>query len=545
MISVTSLKKILGGRVLFENLTFHVSDGETVAIAGENGTGKSTLLKILAGVISQDEGDINTPKGTTIGYLPQHIEFDSKNGLYEEVSSVFEDIKKLHNEMRELEEQFSMPEYDEEKYQKLLDRYGDIQDELIRRDAFEIDGKVAEVLRGLGFKKRDWEKSVNQFSGGWKMKIYLAKLLLKRPNLLLLDEPTNHLDIDARNWLEEFLSSYPYSVIFISHDRYFVDTTAKRIYEIFNKKLEVYHCSFSKYLEEREERIDKIYMAKKKQDDEIARMQSFIDKFRAQVAKAQLVQSRIRAIEKMEKIDVPPRRKKIRFNFPPAPSCGSTIVEVRGLSKSFGENVVFKDLEFTIVKGEKVVLLGVNGAGKTTLLRIITEHLKPDSGEVKIGHNVIVDYFEQEQTHNLDNSLTVLQEMNKNAPFDMVPKIRSLLGLFLFSGDDVNKSVGVLSGGERARLALAKMLLRPSNLLILDEPTNHLDILAKEVLMEAIQSYGGTVIFVSHDRYFVSNTASRVIELHDQTMRDFPGTYEEYYIFKKRMQLDEGEDDVR
>lgn len=545
MISAINLKKVISGRTLFEKVTFHVNDGDVVALAGDNGTGKTTLLRILAGHESSDEGQINCPKNTTIGYLPQEWRSESELPLYEEVSAVFSDIREMQAEMHELEEKFAMPEYDEKAYQKLLDRYGELQDIMQARDAFEVEGQIADVLRGLGFRRRDWQKPVRTFSGGWQMKICLAKILLQRPTVLLLDEPTNHLDIDARNWLEDFLKGYPFAVLMISHDRHFLDAMTKRIHEIFNKKLETYNCSFTAYLDEREERLEKVVIAKRKQEQEIARMQEFIDKHRAQIARAQLVQSRIRTIEKMEIIQVPPQRRKMRFSFPKAPHSGSTVVEVRDLAKSFGDNHVFKDINFTVARGEKVVLLGVNGAGKTTLLRSINSKLETDVGTVRLGTGVIVDHFDQDQTYHLNNNSSILEELMRDAPHDMVPRLRSLLGLFLFSGDDVTKMIGVLSGGERARVALAKMLLRPSNLLIMDEPTNHLDVIAKEVLMHALREYDGTILFVSHDRHFVEGIATRVIELYDGKLRDFPGTYSEFYEHKKRMKLDEEPEDLR
>ncbi len=545
MIAVKNLSKYHGDRCLFKDVTFHVNDNEVVGLCGENGSGKSTILKILAGIESSESGEFNCPKGTSFGYLPQDIIMKSDKTLYEEVAEVFSEIIGLKKEAEEIEELFAAGNYDEKQYQKLLDRYGDLQEKIMMADVHTIDADIHDVLRGLGFMRKHWNKKVSEFSGGWQMKIYLARLLLQKPDVLLLDEPTNHLDIDARNWLESFLKQYSKSVVIVSHDRHFMDAVVKKIFEIYASRLEIYHGTFSKYLIEREERIDKLYIAYEKQQDEIAKMQEFIDRFRAKIDKAQLVQSRIKTLEKMEKITLPPRRKKIKFFFPKAISSGEVMVEAFDVAKSYGNQKVFDPVSFTISRGEKIVLLGVNGAGKTTLIKIITQNLEPDGGEARLGHNVKIDYFAQDQAQELNPTNSVLSEVSQNCPVDMAPKLRTLLGTFLFTGDDVNKSVSILSGGERARLSLAKMLLRQSNFLILDEPTNHLDVLAKDVLKEALMKYDGTVLFVSHDRDFVSNVATRVLELYDGRLRDYPGTYEEFLEHKLRNNLDADPDDIR
>ncbi len=545
MIAVKNLSKYHGERCLFKDATFHINDGEVVGFCGENGTGKSTMLKILCGIDTPDSGEINCPKGTTFGYLPQDIIMKSDKTLYEEVSEVFKEILELKKEAEKIEELFASGDYDENQYQKLLDRYGELQDKIMMFEAHTVDAQIHDVLRGLGFLHKHWTKKVSEFSGGWQMKIYLAKLLLMKPSVLLLDEPTNHLDIDARNWLERFLKNYPNSVLIVSHDRHFMDSVVNKIFEVYAGKLESFSCNFSRYLVDREERIDKLYIAYEKQQDEIAKIQEFIDRFRAKIDKAQLVQSRIKTLEKMEKIVLPPRRKKIKFFFPPALPSGEVIIEAFDVTKSYGNLKVFEPFSFTVSRGEKVVLLGVNGAGKTTLIKTITKNIAPTGGEVRIGHNVKIDYFAQDQAQELNPTNSVLGEVSQNCPFDMVPKLRTLLGTFLFSGDDVNKSVSVLSGGERARLSIAKMLLRQSNFIIMDEPTNHLDVLAKDVLKEALQKYEGTVLFVSHDRDFVSNVATRVLEIYDGKLRDYPGTYEEFLEYKLRNNLDADPDDIR
>ena len=438
MLSVRGLKRVISGKLLFDGVTFHVNDGEVVALAGDNGTGKSTLLRFIAGLESPDGGAISHPRDTTIGYLPQDIALTEGATLDEYLHEPFSDVASLQGEARELEERFAMPDYDEKKYQKLMDRYGEIQDLLLARDAYEIEGKIAEVLRGLGFRKRDLGKRVDTFSGGWQLKICLARLLLLNPGILLLDEPTNPLDIDARNWLEEFLTAYRHSVLIVSHDRHFLDATVCRIHELFNRGLETYHCKYSQYLVEREARVDKVYKMKEKQDEEIARVREFVARNRTRVETASLCQSRLKALERMEIIQVPPRRRKIRFRFPPAPPCGNIVLEAEGLAKSYGDHRVFEGVGFTALKGEKIVLLGVNGAGKSTLIKILTGHVKADRGEYRLGAGVVVDYFAQDQTYRLDNTATVLEEMLRHAPIDMVPAIRSLLALFLFQAQNTN-----------------------------------------------------------------------------------------------------------
>ena len=393
---------------------------------------------------------------------------------------------------------------------------------------------MADVLKGLGFSLADQQRRTEEFSGGWQMRIALAKLLLARPNLLLLDEPTNHLDLPARNWLEEYLADYPGSVVLVSHDRYFLDATVKRITEVGLKTLTDYHGNYSHYVTEHAARMERLREAHRRQSEEVEKAEVFINRFRYTATKARQVQSRIKQLDKMERIELPPERKKIRFKFPEAPRPGRVVLELKGVRKAYGPNVVLGHLDLMIERGDRIALVGPNGAGKSTLMRILAGDLHADEGVRLLGHKVVLDYFAQDQAAVLNSSRTVLEEMSAASSVSMGPMIRTILGGFLFGSDDVFKKVAVLSGGERNRLALAKMLLNPSNVLLLDEPTNHLDLDSKEVLLDALEDYGGTLVFVSHDRYFVDNLATKVIEVGGGEAPLYPGGYEDFLYWKKQ-----------
>ncbi len=405
---------------------------------------------------------------------------------------------------------------------------------------YEIEARVAAVLKGLGFSLKDQERKTEEFSGGWQMRIALAKLLLARPNLLLMDEPTNHLDLPARNWLEEYLGDYPGAVVLVSHDRFFLDATIKRITEVGLKTLTDYHGNYSHYVVEHEARMERLKAAWRRQTDEIAKAEVFINRFRYTATKAKQVQSRIKLLDKVERIEIPAERKKIKFRFPEAPRPGRIVLETRGIRRAYGENVVLGKVDLMIERGDHIALVGPNGAGKTTLMQILAGVDRPDDGVRVEGHNVVLDYFAQDQASELNATRTVYEEMSSASPLSMIPMIRTVLGGFLFEGDDVYKKVSVLSGGERNRLALGKMLLRPSNVLLLDEPTNHLDLDSKEVLLDALAAYAGTLIFVSHDRYFVDRLASKVIEVGEGVAPLYPGGYEDFLYSKRK--LEAGED---
>jgi ATP-binding cassette subfamily F protein 3 len=417
----------------------------------------------------------------------------------------------------------------------MLDRYAELTDRFRLAEGYTIDLRVATVLEGLGFSKDDYGRPADTFSGGWQMRIALAKLLLGRPGLLLLDEPTNHLDLDARNWLESYLREYPHAVILVSHDRYFLDSVVTRIADLSLRSITDYHGNYSDYLVERDARLERLRAAKKEQDDEVARVKLFIDRFRYQATKAAQVQSRIKLLDKVVPIEVPPERKRVHFTFPAAPKSGRMVLELKHVRKAYGALTVFEDLSLHVERGDRIALVGPNGAGKSTLMRMLSGEEGPDQGERLVGHQVVAEYFAQDEATRLDPSQTVYETLQSGSPLHMVPAIRNILGGFLFSGDDVYKKAGVLSGGERTRLAVARMLLRPSNLLLLDEPTNHLDLDSKDVLLDALVDYGGTLIFVSHDRYFVERLATRIIEVGHGRAESFPGTYLEF-LWRKEHQ---------
>jgi ATP-binding cassette subfamily F protein 3 len=444
----------------------------------------------------------------------------------------------MEAELHSLGQELERLPHDSPEHDQILDRYGELQEQFRHRGGYTMESEIGTVLKGLGFSQDDWYRDCGEFSGGWQMRIALARLLLQRPDVLLLDEPTNHLDIEARNWLEEYLCSYPGSVILVSHDRFFMDQVCSRIAEVWNHTIADYHCSYSRYLVQREERVSALREAKRLQDEEVEKTEDFIRRFRYQANKASLVQSRIKQLEKVERIVIPPERKRIRFHFPTAPKSGKTVIELRGLTKAYGSHTVLSNVDLAIEKGERVALVGHNGAGKSTLMSVLAG-AEYQGGERIIGHNVIMDYFAQDQANVLDFERSAWDELYADAPYEMVPKLRDILGAFLFTGDDIHKRVGVLSGGERNRLALAKMLLRPSNLLLMDEPTNHLDLFSKEVLLDALKSFDGTVVFVSHDRYFVNGLATRIVEVEAGGVENYYGDYE-YYLGKKEGGLDAG-----
>jgi ATP-binding cassette subfamily F protein 3 len=533
MIQLSDLTKTFGDRVLFDHVTWQITDRERVGLCGPNGAGKTTLLKMMAGLDEPDDGAILKPAALTVGYLPQDGLNHSGRTVFEEASSAFADLLATKAEMHALEDRLGDEGIAEAEHEAMLHRYSDLQDRFRVHDGYSIELKTSTVLQGLGFKSADFERPTETFSGGWQMRIALAKLLLGQPNLLLLDEPTNHLDLEARNWLEEYLNAYPHAVILVSHDRFFLDSVVTRIADLTLRTLTDYHTNYSGYLAEHHERIEALRKAKREQDEDVARVKMFIDRFRYQATKASQVQSRIKQLEKVVPIEVPPERKKINFNFPPCAKSGRIALELTHVRKSYGDLTIFKDLTLHIERGDRIALVGPNGVGKSTLMRILSGEETPDAGQRTLGHNVVMQYFAQDEATRMDPAPTVYETLSSGSPLQMVPMIRNILGGFLFSGDDVYKHVRVLSGGERTRLAVARMLLRPSNTLLLDEPTNHLDLDSKEVLLDALVDYGGTLIFVSHDRYFVERLATKIIEIGGGTAVVFPGTYKEFLYHKE------------
>jgi ATP-binding cassette subfamily F protein 3 len=417
----------------------------------------------------------------------------------------------------------------------VLQRYGEVQEAWERGGGFSLDARVGEVLNGLGFQQREFADRIETFSGGWQMRIALAKLLLERPNLLLLDEPTNHLDLEARNWLEDYLAGYPHAVVLVSHDRFFLDRVVTRITEIDRRRLVDYTGNYSQYLETREAKHTELRSRAARQQEEIERIKRFIERFRAKATKAAQVQSRVKMLEKMERIEVPPERKLMALRLPEPPRTGRIVLELQKVNKSYGDKVVFRDTDLLVERGDKVALVGPNGAGKSTLMRLLAGDEPPDSGKRKLGSNAAVSFFSQERAHNLNESATVLENMMEASPVDWIPRLRTILGAFLFHGDDVDKKVKILSGGEESRLALAKMLLRTSNVLLLDEPTNHLDLDSKEILLLALKQYKGTVVFVSHDRYFIDELSNKILEVGGGSTELYWGNYEDYLRAKTEM----------
>ncbi len=532
MIQLSDLTKSFGDRVLIDHVTWQIDDGDRVGLCGPNGAGKTTLLKMLAGFDEPDSGGVVRPSTLTIGYLPQDGLSHSGRTVWEEAASAFQPLLDLKTEMHEIEHRLGDASVPQADHDAMLVRYSDIQDRFRLAEGYNIDLRIATVLRGLGFSQDDAQRPAETFSGGWQMRIALAKLLLGRPNLLLLDEPTNHLDLEARNWLEEYLAAYPYAVILVSHDRYFLDAVVTRITDLNLRKLTDYVGNYSKYVEQRDAMLERLRQAKRDQDEEVARVKMFIDRFRYQATKAAQVQSRIKLLDKVVPIEVPPERKRIHFTFPACAKSGRAVFELAHVRKAYGGLVVFGDLNLHIERGDRIALVGPNGAGKSTLMRMLSGEEEPDSGTRTLGHQVVMEYFAQDEATRLDPALTVYETLEAGSAHGMVPAIRNILGGFLFSGDDVYKKAGVLSGGERTRLAVARMLLRPSNTLLLDEPTNHLDLDSKDVLLEALEDYGGTLIIVSHDRYFVEKLATKIIEIGHGEAVVYPGTYAEFLWHK-------------
>ena len=533
MIQLSSLSKSFGDRVLLDNVSWQIDDRERVGLAGPNGAGKTTLLKMLAGLEEPDSGSVVKPSGLIVGYLPQDGLSHSGRTLLEEAGLAFKPLLDMRAEIQSLEERLGDDSADESEHADMLSKYSELQENFRRLEGYNNDLKITAVLRGLGFAPDDFDKPSETFSGGWQMRIALAKLLLTRPGLLLLDEPTNHLDLEARNWLEEYLADYPHAVILVSHDRFFLDSVVTRISEIGLRRLTDYTGNYSDFLVEREARMEHLRQQKREQDDEIERMQAFINRFRYQATKAAQVQSRIKMMDKIVPIEIPPERKRVHFTFPACAKSGRTVLDLRDVRKAYGNRLVFEHVNVHIERGDRIALIGPNGAGKSTMMRMLSGVETPDQGTRTEGHQVISQYFAQDEATRLDPTRTVYQTLAGDAPMHMVPAIRNILGGFLFSGDDVDKPVRVLSGGERTRLAVARMLLRPANTLLLDEPTNHLDLDSKDVLLEALEDFGGTLIFVSHDRYFVDKLATKVISIGAGDALLYPGNYEEFLWSQK------------
>ena len=531
-VQLSGISVAFGDRDILSNVTLNLNDTSRTSLSGSNGSGKSTLMKIIAGITQPDSGTVTSQQGIRVGYLPQDGLTYGKNTLIEEADSAFTYLHSIHNKMETIAGMLQDHTEDTRKTEILLQQHHELQEALLSGDYYNRIEKINQVLTGLGFSREEFSKNCSSFSGGWQMRIALAKILLSSPDIILLDEPTNYLDLEARNWLERFLKEFKGGVLVVSHDRYFLDVTVTEVIELFGGSLKRYKGNYSHYEAIRKEELKTLLEQYRRQQEEIEKLEDFINRFRSNASKASLVQSKIKYLEKLERIEIPESLKKIHFTFPQPPHSGKEVLKIKELHKAYRDNVIFNDFSTLFTRGEKVVITGANGAGKTTLLRIIAGEDSEYSGTVLFGTGVKTGYFSQDINRFQGKNHSILEELENIAPTHLIPHLRSMLGAFLFRGDDIYKSLAVLSGGEKSRLALLELLLFPVNLLVLDEPTNHLDIHSKDILLEALKNYSGTLIFVSHDRYFIENLANRVIDLTASGPREYPGDYS-YFLWKK------------
>jgi ATP-binding cassette subfamily F protein 3 len=534
MISAVDIRLQFGPKILLDNVSFRIGSRDRIGLVGSNGTGKSTLMKILVGDVTPDGGKVTRARYLTVGLLPQEgITLGGKT-LYQEVESVFADALETERRMADLELQLSREPEASEEHTFALELYGNLQQSLESSDVYRRKAEIERVLSGLGFAPADSSRSIDEFSGGWQMRIALAKLLLEKPSLLLLDEPTNHLDLESLEWLEAYIQVYQGAVVLVSHDRRFLDTQTRRTFALSQARLTEYNGNYSFYVTSQEERLRQLRAVKRNQEQGIRQAERFIERFRYKATKARQVQSRIKALDKMKRVEIEEEENTIRFTFPTCKEPGRSVLELRNVVKRYGSHTIFRDVDIDIGRGDRIAFVGVNGAGKSTLARIIAGVEPIDSGERFVGHNVVISYFAQHQAEELDPAKSVFQTVEEVATGEIRPRLRTLLGSFLFSGDDVDKSVGVLSGGEKSRLALAKMLVQPANFLIMDEPTNHLDMRSKAVLQRALKSLEGSFIVVSHDRDFLDPLVNRVVDLGKDGVRTFIGNVSSFTEKKRR-----------
>ena len=532
MITLNHVQKQFGSKILFKDCSLQIGVRDRVGLIGPNGSGKTTLFRMILGEESIDEGEVLIAKGVKIGYLPQEVITLRGNTVLDEVLKSLTSITSLQDKMKILEEELSSIE-DQKRQEKLAKEYGKLQERYTLLGGYGLEAEAKRILQGLGFKERDFDRETDELSGGWLMRIALAKILLQSPDLLLLDEPTNHLDLESLIWLEEFLIGYPGAMIIVSHDRVFLNHLIDRIAEIEAQKIDLYYGDYDHYLQEREARRQVLQATYKTQQRKIEQTERFIERFRAKNTKSSQVQSRIKMLEKVERIELPENRKEIRFHFPAPKRSGHKVVEVKNLHKSYGETAVYRGIDLTLYRGDKVALVGPNGAGKSTLLKILAGVLDYEKGEVIFGKDVTRAYFAQHQFDILRPENSVFEELLSVATDESQTELRTLLGTFLFSGDEIEKKVSVLSGGEKSRLILAKMLLKPANFLLFDEPTSHLDIPSRNVLEMALKQFQGTLCLITHDRHLINEITNKVIEIDTGVPHLYPGNYD-YYLYKKR-----------